>query len=134
MFQISVALRNARADVVESSIGVSAILELRTGVQPVNADAANTGTVIARLLLPADWMATAATGTKALTGLWSDLSADAGGTVEHFRVYAADGITCGMQGSVTTAGGGGNMTLDNNVVAFGQAITINTFGWTEPGA
>ena len=55
-------------------------------------------------------------------------------TVGHFRLYDSTGVTCGMQGTVTITGGGGDMTLDNNVVTLGQLVTIVTFGWTEPNA
>jgi hypothetical protein len=38
--QYSVTVRNARLDVVESTIGVSAILKIRTGAAPANCAAA----------------------------------------------------------------------------------------------
>lgn len=52
--QLSVAVRNARADVVESTIGASAILRIRTGPAPADCAAADAGTVLATLTLPAD--------------------------------------------------------------------------------
>ena len=63
-----------------------------------------------------------------------DSAADASGTAGHFRIYASDGTTAHMQGSVTMTGGGGDMTLDNTNVAVGQQITVNTFTITAGGA
>lgn len=132
--QISVAVRNAMLDTIESTIGTSAVLKIKTGAQPANCAAGDTGTVLATLTLPSDWMAAANAGSKALNGTWQDASADATGTAAHFRVYASDGTTCHMQGSVTATGAGGDMTLDNTSVAAGQSITISSFTLTAGNA
>ena len=132
--QASVAVRNARADAVETAIGTSAIMKIRTGAQPANCAAADSGTVLATLALPSDWMAAASAGAKAKSGTWQDASADAAGTAAHFRVYATDGTTCHLQGTVTATGGGGDLTLDNAVLASAQVVTITSFGWTEPNS
>ena len=132
--QISVAVRNAMLDTIESTISTSAVLKIRTGAQPANCAAADTGTVLATMSLPSDWMAAANAGSKALSGTWQDASADATGTAAHFRVYASDGTTCHMQGSITATGAGGDMTLDNTSVAAGQSITISSFTLTAGNA
>lgn len=128
--QYSVAVRNARLDVVESTIGTSAVLKIRTGAQPATCATADSGTVLATLTLPSDWLAAASSGTKAKAGTWEDTSADAAGTAAHFRIYASDGTTCGAQGSVTATGGGGDMTVDNVVFAVAQAFSITGFTLT----
>ena len=132
--QISVAVRNAMLDIIESTIGTSAVLKIRTGAQPANCAAEDTGTVLATINLPSDWMAASDAGSKALSGTWQDASADATGTAAHFRVYASDGTTCHMQGSVTATDAGGDMTLDNTSVAVGQSITISSFTLTAGNA
>jgi hypothetical protein len=132
--QYSVAVRNARLDVVETTTGASAILRLRSGAPPANCAAARTGTVISTLNLPSDWMAAASGGAKAKSGTWEDLSADAAGTVAHFEIMDSSGTTCHMQGTVTATGGGGDMTLDNVVVAAGQQITVTSFTLTAGNA
>jgi hypothetical protein len=126
--QLSTTVRNARLDAIETAVAASAILKLRTGTAPADCAAADAGSVIATLNLPADWMAAASGGSKAKLGTWSDASADAAGTVGHFRLYASDGSTCHMQGSVTATGGGGDLTLDSTSVAVGQVVTITS--WT----
>ena len=132
--QISVAVRNAMLDTIESTISTSAVLKIRSGAQPANCAAADSGDVLATLTLPSDWMAAANAGAKALSGTWQDASADATGTAAHFRVYASDGTTCHMQGSITATGGGGDMTLDNTSIAAGQSITISSFTLTAGNA
>ena len=132
--QISVAVRNAMLDTIESTIGTSAVLKIRSGAQPANCAAADSGDVLATLTLPSDWMAAANAGAKALSGTWQDTSADATGTAAHFRVYASDGTTCHMQGSITATGGGGDMTIDNTSIAAGQSITISSFTLTAGNA
>lgn len=127
--QLSVAARNGMLDGLETAIGVSAVIKLRSGAQPANAAAADSGTVIATINLASDWMAAASSGSKAFSSTpLTDASADNAGTIAHYRVYASDGTTCHMQGSVTASGGGGNMTVDNAVVAAGQSISITS--WT----
>src|SRR5262249_36600946 len=132
--QFSTAVRNARLDQIESTIGVSAVLKIRTGAAPANAGSADSGTVLATINLPSDWMAAAASGSKAMTGTWQGAGAGAGGTAGHFRVYASDGTTCGIQGSVTATGGGGDMTIDNAVLAAGQQVNVTSFTLTDGNA
>jgi hypothetical protein len=132
--QLSVAVRNARLDAIETAVGVSAVLKVRTGAAPATVATADSGTVLATLSLPSDWMAAASAGAKAKSGTWEDLSADAAGTAAHFRLYATDGTTCHLQGTVTATGGGGDMTVDNVVFAAGQAFTVTGFTLTDGNA
>nr|WP_153321322.1 hypothetical protein [Sinorhizobium medicae] len=132
--QYSTAVRNAKLDAVETAIGVSAVLKIRTGAPPANCATADSGTVLATCSLPADWMAGASGGTKAKSGTWEDTSADAAGTAGHYRIYASDGTTCHAQGTVTATGGGGDMTVDNTSFAAGQAFTVTGFTLTAGNA
>lgn len=132
--QLSAAVRNARLDAIESAIGVSAVLKIRSGAAPADVATADSGTVLAALTLPSDWMAAASAGTKAKSGTWQDASADATGTAAHFRIYASDGTTAHLQGTVTATGGGGDLTLDNVSIASGQSVTITSFTLTEANA
>lgn len=132
--QLSTAVRNAMLDSIETTIGTSAVMKIRTGSVPANCAASDTGTVIATLSLPSDWMAAASSGSKALSGTWQDASADNSGTAAHFRIYASDGTTCGAQGTVTATGGGGDLEIQNTSVNAGQAITITSFTLTAGNA
>lgn len=130
--QLAVSTRNARLDAIETDAGTSAILKLRTGAQPADCATADSGTVIATLNLPSDWLAAASGGTKAKAGTWQDLTADASGTPAHFRLYKSDGTTCIMQGSVGE--GTGDLQLDNTDINSGQTVTVTGFTLTDANA
>jgi len=125
--QYSTSVRNAQLDAIETAISTSAVLKLRSGSPPATVATADSGTVLATLSLPSDWLAAASSGSKAKSGTWEDTSADATGTIGHFRVYASDGTTAHIQGTVTATGGGGDMTVDNTSVASGQNVTVSSF-------
>lgn len=130
--QLSTAVRNAILDVIESTTGAAAILEIRSGAAPANCAAADSGTLLASMTLPSDWMAAASGGTKALSGTWQDASANNTGTAGHFRLKDSGGTTCHAQGTVTVTGGGGDMTLDNTSINSAQTVTITSFTLTAP--
>jgi hypothetical protein len=132
--KLSTAVRNARLDAIETAIGTSAVLKIRTGAAPADVATADSGSVLATMNLQSDWMAAAASGAKAKSGTWNDTSADAAGTAEHFRIYASDGTTAHMQGTVTATGNGGDLTLDNTSIALGQVVTITGFTLTDGNA
>lgn len=132
--QLSAAVRNARLDAIETAIGASAILKIRTGSPPANLAAAASGTVLATVNLPSDWLAAASGGSKAKSGTWEDASADATGVAAHFEITASDGSTRHMQGTVTATGDGGDMTVDNTSFAAGQAFTVTSFSLTDGNA
>lgn len=132
--QLSDAVRNARLDAIETAIGTTAVLKIRTGAQPADVATADSGTVLASLTLPSDWMAAAASGSKAKAGTWEDTSADDTGTAGHFRIYASDGTTQHLQGSITATSGGGDMEVDNTSFAAGQAFTVTAFTLTDGNA
>lgn len=132
--QYSVAVRNAKLDAVETAIGSSAVMKIRSGSVPATCATADSGTVLATLALPSDWMGAASAGVKSKSGTWEDTSADATGTAAHFRIYASDGTTCHVQGTVTLTGGGGDMTVDNTSFVAGQAFTVTAFAITAANA
>ncbi len=132
--QLSVAVRNAELDAIEATAGTAPILTIRSGAAPANCAAANSGTVLATLTLPSDWMAAASAGAKALAGTWQDASADATGTAAHFRVHDSSGTTCHVQGSCTVSGGGGDMILSAVALTAGQQFTVTSFTLTDGNA
>jgi hypothetical protein len=123
--QYSTAVNNARLDAIETAIGASAILRIRTGSPPATCATADSGTVLATINLPSDWMAAASGGTKAKSGTWQDASADATGTAAHWRIYDSSGATCHMQGTYGTSSA--DMIGDSVSFTAGQSFTINTF-------
>ncbi len=129
--QYGVATRNAQANAIETTIGVSPVLTLRSGAPPATCATADSGTLIATLNLPSDWLGAASAGAVSKAGTWEDLSADAAGTVGHFRIKTS-GAVCEIQGTVAITGA--DLNLDNNVVAAGLQITVTSFTITRSNA
>jgi hypothetical protein len=128
--QFSIAVANAFLDQIETTIGTAAVLKIRTGSAPATCATADSGTVLATVTLPSDWMAAASGGSKSKSGTWQDASADATGTAAHYRLYASDGTTCHQQGTVSTSGA--DLNVDSVSFTAGQSFTVNTFTWTAP--
>ena len=132
--QLRTSVLNSRLDIIESDTGASPVLRIRTGTPPLTPATADSGTVLATITLPADWMSAAAAGVKSKLGTWRDLSADTSGTAGHFRIYESTGTTCYLQGTVTVTGGGGDMTLDSVAIFVGQSVTVTSFTITDGNA
>lgn len=131
--QLNVATRNARLDTIESTNGTSCALEIRSGTVPATCATASSGTILATINLPSDWLAAATSGTKAIAGSWTDASADNSGTAAHFRIYNSqatkDGTTCFMQGNV--AASGSDMNVDSVTFTAAQSFTVTAFTLTD---
>jgi hypothetical protein len=131
--QFSTNVRNARLDAIETTTGTAPILTIRTGAAPANCAAANSGTVLATITLPSDWLAAASAGAKAIAGgPWTDASADATGTAAHFRIHDSTGTTCHIQGTVGTSAA--EMIVDSVSFTAGQSFSINGFTLTDGNA
>lgn len=133
--QFSVAVRNGMLDAIETVIGASAVLKIRTGAPPATCATADSGTVLATVTLGADWASAAAAGAKSFASLpVSDSAADNSGTAGHYRLYASDGTTCGAQGTVTLTAGGGDMEVDSTSFTAGQQFNVTAWTWTAGNA
>lgn len=129
MIHISTAIRDARLDAIETAIGTSAVLELRSGPAPASCSAPTTGTLLVSMALPVDWMDDASAGVKTKKGTWAGLGV-ANGIAGYYRIYSSGG-TCHLQGSVTITSGGGDLVLNNPNIATGQNVTVAAYSWTE---
>lgn len=133
--QFSAHVRNARNDAIETAIGASAILLIRTGNAPVNCAAADSGIVLASITLPVVWAAPSDGGVKLKSGLWQTITALETGTPGHFRIYDSAGIDCHMQGSVgSNPLGGFDMTISTATITVGQTVTVTGFAITDGNA
>jgi len=134
--QYSAAVTNNKQNQIEATILTSPHLVIYSGSAPANCAANETGgasTILADMVLPPDWLGASAAGVVAKAGTWQDTGADNTGSAAHFRILSASGINtttgqpCGIQGTVTATGGGGDITLDNTSIASAQSVTISTF-------
>lgn len=132
--QLSVAVRNGRLNAIPTAIGASPYLEVYSGAMPANCAAAATGTLLAKIPLPATYFSSAASGQMAMTGSWVEASADGSGTAGYFRIYDNSVTTCHIQGTVTASGGGGDAIINNTSVTAGQQISVTSFTLTDANA
>lgn len=130
--QWSTTVRNALLDQWETTIGTSAVVKIRTGAQPANCAAADSGTALVTFSLASDWASAASAGAKSLSSLPVSTTAGASGTAQHYRIYDSTATTCHEQGSITATGGGGDMTIDNTSINSGQTVQITAFTKTAP--
>ncbi len=130
--QLSTTVRNARLDAIETAIGTAAVVRIRTGAQPATCATADSGTVLASWTLASDWAAAASGGSKAFSSTPLAVTASGTGTAAHYRVYASDGTTCHMQGTVGTSGT--DMIIDNTSVNSGQNVSITSWSITDGNA
>lgn len=135
LVQLSQAVRNARLDAIETTVGASAILRVYAGSMPANCAAASAATVLATLNLPSDYLANASGGVKAkAAGTWEDLAADNNGVATHWRLFDSTGTTCHAQGDVSDNGGTGSLKVDNTNFAAGQGFQITSWSMTDGNA
>ena len=99
--QYSTTLRDAWLDTYESTIGTSPKLRVCTGSPPATCATAQSGTQLAELTLPSDWMGAPSSGTSALAGTWSG-TVSTSGTAGYYRILSSGG-TVHEQGAVTQA-------------------------------
>jgi hypothetical protein len=128
------AYKNKMLDAgLEGGVGVDfngGRLQFRSGAAP-GANNAATGTLLAEVNpLPADsWNAAASNLKDKTAAAWSDLSADAAGTIGYCRLIDATS-TYVIEFDVTATGGGGAVTVDNTVVAATQPVTVTQFSFS----
>ena len=133
VLQLSTDLRNNQAAQVESTLGVSPKLQIRTGAPPANCAAADAGSLLVEITLPADWLTSPTSGVVSRNGTWQGVASGTG-TAGHFRVKNEDGTVTHMQGTVSITGDGGDMEVNNTSVAVTQTVTISTFTYTRGNA
>jgi hypothetical protein len=129
--QLSVAVRTARLDQIETTVGTAPSLIIYSGAQPANCAEADPAGVLCTIVLPSNWLADAAAGVKALAGSWQD-NASAAGDAASWRIK--QGATCHLQGNVTATGGGGDLELNNTSISIGQQVTVTGFTLTDGNA
>lgn len=129
--QLGTTLRNARLDTIETTVGTTPHLIVRSGAQPADCATADSGSVIIDLTLPSDWANAASGGTKTKLGTWSG-TASGSFTAGHHRIKDSSSTTTHLQGSCGT--GTGDLSFDNAAIVSGQTVTINSYTFTEANA
>lgn len=131
---MSTALRNALLDQIETTIGTSAKIRIRSGAKPANVATASTGTLLAEITLASDWAGAASGGVKSFTSTpLTDSSADASGTAGYWELLTSGG-TVHMRGDCGTSGSGKSMILSTLAIVSGQPFSVLSWSMTAPHA
>lgn len=82
------------------------------------------------------WVAASGgSGTIAVAGVPITKAADAGGSASHARLYSAAEPTKTVNDlTVTASGGGGQVEIDNIVIAPAQDVNLVSCAWQKPAA
>lgn len=147
--RLSTGLRTALAGTGGgfSTVFANGIIEVYSGAQPANADAAVTGTLLLTITLasgaftagtPTNGLtfAAAAAGVAAKTGIWSG-NGVAAGTAGWAR-FKANGVDAGALSTVLSrmdmavGTSGADLNLSNLVIAISSPNTVDTFTFTVP--
>jgi hypothetical protein len=131
--QYSTTLRDNQQNQIESTIGTTPKFQVRSGAQPANCAASDSGSLLCEMTLPSDWLTASSLGVVTKNGTWNGTGA-ADGVAGHFRIKDSAGTTCHIQGSITESGGGGDAIIDNINVGSGQTVTVTTFQSTRGNA
>ena len=117
-----------------ATLELAAKIMIYTGSVPANCAASTTGTKLVEWDLASSWAGAASSGTKSLSPTPLSATAVATGTAGYYRVFASDGTTCHMQGTVTASGGGGDLTVDNTSLTSSQTCNITSWALTDANA
>lgn len=135
----STAMRDALANLLESTVNVNATVQSKLTIYSGNApgvNAALSGNVLlADFDLPINWLNDSATGVKTLvTGLSTTAPTIAGGPLvaTFFRITNIGRSQTWVQGNVGTSGS--DLNLSNTSIATGNTVTISTFTLTTGNA
>lgn len=131
--QLGNTLRDNMVGQYETTVGTAPYIKVFTGAQPAACDSATSGTLLCDIPLASDWFTSSAVGTATLAATGTGTAA-AAGTAAHYRLYNTGTTICHEQGSVTTSGGGGDLTLNNTNIASGQVVTITSWTRSQSGA
>lgn len=131
--QLSTALRNARANLIESTIGTSAKLLIFSGAKPTNVSDSDPAGLLGILSLPSDWMGASSGGVTALAGTWSGTAIGTGSPLSY-RIKDSTATSTPDTGTTYIQGvcgvGSGELSA-NGTITSGQTLSITSYGFTE---
>jgi len=127
----STAAAIAGLDAMTATIGTSGVLQVFEGTLPATCELADAGTLLSTHALANPAFGGAVDGTDRATAtagsIGDDVSADATGTAQYFRMKTSAGGAVQFQGPVTITGSGGDLTFDTVNFTAGGLVTITSF-------
>ncbi|NJN64866.1 MAG: hypothetical protein HC882_08270 [Acidobacteria bacterium] len=130
--RLSTQAANDVADGGLDTLFNGAFLDVYTGAQPADPNAAPTGTLLGTIDLSADWLTTAVNGVKSKNGTWSGL-AIANGTAgwARFRRGSDSGGLSTVDTRIDVAVGA-EIIFDNPIVSIAQELVVTAYTFTLP--
>ncbi|WP_099021261.1 hypothetical protein [Mycolicibacterium palauense] len=108
--------------------GSAAVIEIYSGAAPANADASQTGTLLASLTCQAtafSGLTDTGTGARAtFASITADASADATGTAGYFRIKTQTGGSAVFQGTVGTSSA--DLIMNTTSITAGSTVSISS--------
>lgn len=137
--QLATATVNAMADAVDALVNggsAAGTVKVYSGTQPVNANTAITGTLLATFTLDNPAYGAASAGVITLGAVPLSTTGAAAGTATHFRIASGGtgGVGTVYDGSVTATGGGGQLQLNSVSISVGVTVQITSGTLTMPAA
>ena len=127
--KLSNAAVSAAVDAVTAQVD-GGTLVMYTGSAPATVDDAPTGTVVASLTLSSPAFGAASNGVATANTITSATASNSG-TVGYFRLRTSGG-SARIQGTVTTAGGGGDLILGTTAITAGETVSVTSLTYTLP--
>lgn len=106
---LAVATKSSRATALNTAVGTSAVIQIRSGTQPANADATATGTLLA-----------------SLTCSSSAFGAVSNGVLTLNAVTQANAVATGTAGWARVLTSGGTAIIDLDVNTTAASVIMNT--------
>jgi hypothetical protein len=123
---VVVGMLNATGLSTSIDAGTAAVIRILTGALPADADAAETGTLLATLTCSATAFSGVAAngdnGRATFAAITSDSSADATGTASYFRILTQTAGTVIGQGDAGTSGT--SLVLNTTAITAGSTVSI----------
>lgn len=111
------ALRNAIIGALNTQLGASTEIQVRTGVP---AGTGGQGTLLGQLTGNAAGWGVASNGVLTSNAITADSSADASGTVGHYQKNTVGAVF--LESGILDVGGTDGATIDNATIVIGQTI------------
>jgi hypothetical protein len=124
-------IRNERLNVVASALGPAAIMRIYSGDVPSSCDAANPSGELVEIELPRRPFHAPQGAKLMISEPWYG-SAHADGIAKSFRIFDYLG-ECHISGTISKAGGEGDLQLDSDEIHAGQRISISAMTLIEFG-
>ncbi|MGW5556858.1 hypothetical protein ACWER9_06500 [Micromonospora sp. NPDC003944] len=134
--RISTAARNAAAGAIAGLLDAGAgagTIKVYSGSQPATGDTAESGTLLATFTLADPAFSSASSGVATLAGTPRSTTGVGAGTAGWFRAEDSTGANV-LDGSVTAAGGGGELELSTTTISVGLTVELTSGAVTMPAS